>query len=568
MDLLPNKPARHILTVAVEDYFQATAFSGLIDSRQWARFETRVEQNTLHALDLLDRHSTTATFFFMTWVAERFPQLVREVVRRGHEVADGGDSKRSFRQLSPGEFASQLRRSKAILENAAGMRVRGFRAADHRLSRRDLWALRTLADNGYQYDSSLNPSLFSFHREPWRQFIHSEEFDGNRIWEVPLSSLKLCGFQLPVAGGNWFRQMPEMLIRRAVAHWSKRYNEPFVMYFRIWDLDLDQPVITGASRISKLRHYRNSGKMPALLDAFLSAYHFTSISDHLDLAPERVEPASAPAAVIRPAYASKELRIPVTIVIPCYNETSALPYLANALRGLREHATQYDIRLVFVNDGSSDDTGEKLRALFADWAGAEIVNHDRNRGVAAAVLTGIRAARTETVCSMDCDCTYDPEELPNMIPLLTPDVDLVTASPYHPDGRVLRVPAWRLALSKGASALYRAVLRQPLHTYTSCFRVYRRSAVLAVELKQPGFLGVAELLGKLDLSGSRIVEYPATLNVRMLGHSKMKIVRTIAGHFRLMLSFALERLRHRPEPLRARSCFNSTVLLPKGFDRD
>ncbi|OLD98260.1 MAG: hypothetical protein AUI36_45175 [Cyanobacteria bacterium 13_1_40CM_2_61_4] len=162
--------------------------------------------------------------------------------------------------------------------------------------------------------------------------------------------------------------------------------------------------------------------------------------------------------------------------------------------------------------------------------------------MAASILTGIRRSEHETVCSIDCDCTYDPHELRKMIPLLAGDVDLVTASPYHPQGMVRNVPAWRLSLSKASSFLYRQVLRQKLHTYTSCFRVYRRSAAMKIELWENGFLGVSEMLGKLDLGGSRIVEYPATLEARMLGRSKMKVLRTIAGHMHLLLRLLALRL--------------------------
>jgi hypothetical protein len=162
--------------------------------------------------------------------------------------------------------------------------------------------------------------------------------------------------------------------------------------------------------------------------------------------------------------------------------------------------------------------------------------------VAAAILSGIRAAGTEIVCSIDCDCTYDPHGLAAMIPRLADGVDLVTASPYHPKGRVLNVPAWRLSLSRGASFLYRLVLRQKLYTYTSCFRVYRRSAVAELALREEGFLGVAEILARLDLQGSVIVEHPATLEVRLLGQSKMKVLRSVAGHLRLLAQLAALRL--------------------------
>jgi dolichol-phosphate mannosyltransferase len=130
-----------------------------------------------------------------------------------------------------------------------------------------------------------------------------------------------------------------------------------------------------------------------------------------------------------------------------------------------------------------------------------------------------------------------------MIPRLTAGVALVTASPYHPFGQVRNVPEWRLALSRTSSWLYRRVLRQKLFTYTSCFRVYRRSAVVEMKPTECGFLGIAELLGLIDLAGLRIVEHPATLEVRLFGQSKMKILKTIVGHLRLLSRFVVKRLQ-------------------------
>ena len=232
--------------------------------------------------------------------------------------------------------------------------------------------------------------------------------------------------------------------------------------------------------------------------------------------------------------ALRQVRERVTLVVPCYNEEHSLPYLANTLRSVRDALSRnYEIEAIFVDDHSSDRTWQVLDELFAGHPDVVRIRHETNRGVAASILTGLRHAGTEIVCSIDCDCSYDPHDLANMIPLLRDDVALVTASPYHPNGRVHNVPAWRLLLSKSLSRMYRIVLRQPLHTYTSCFRVYRRSAMIGTQPERGGFLGIAELIGKLALSGAKIVEHPATLEVRVLGHSKMKILRTIAGHLGL-----------------------------------
>ena len=194
----------------------------------------------------------------------------------------------------------------------------------------------------------------------------------------------------------------------------------------------------------------------------------------------------------------------------------------------------YEISYVFVDDGSKDETWRRLNELFGARADTVLTRHSQNRGVAAATLTGIRNSRTELVCAIDCDGTYDPLQLRQMIPMLTPDVDLVTASPYHPQGRVLNLAAWRLILSNGLSIIYRFFHRHRLYTYTSCFRVYRRSAVADIKLWNERFVGITEILSRLDRNGGRIVECPAVMEVRLLGNSKMKVFKTIWGHLVLM----------------------------------
>ena len=231
-------------------------------------------------------------------------------------------------------------------------------------------------------------------------------------------------------------------------------------------------------------------------------------------------------------------------MIPCYDEEQTLPYLANTLRSVEQNLSEkgYEAKFIFVDDCSKDGTLVKLNELFGANENVQIVRHETNKGVAAGIMTGLKAAQTEIVCSMDCDCTYDPHELENMLPLLSEGVDMVTASPYHESGGVRNVPEWRLFLSKGASFLYRRALRSKLSTYTSCFRVYRRSSVVDLRLKETGFLGVAEMLGKLDLKGGKIIEYPAVLEVRLFGFSKMKTARTIFGHLKLLSHLTKERV--------------------------
>jgi glycosyltransferase involved in cell wall biosynthesis len=230
-----------------------------------------------------------------------------------------------------------------------------------------------------------------------------------------------------------------------------------------------------------------------------------------------------------------KVRTNITIIVPCFNEELGLANLHARLLAVKESLGQlYNVSAILVDDGSTDQTWELMQNYFGKDPDCVLLQQPQNLGLAAAILRGIRTAKTEVVCSIDSDCTYDPEELHKLLPLLTEDVDLVTGSPYHPLGKVRDVPEWRLALSKAASSLYRQVLKHKLYTYTSCFRVYRRSAILRLNLRQRGFLGIAELLGKLELQGSKIVECPTTLGVRVQGVSKMRTARVMVGHIFLL----------------------------------
>lgn len=528
----PSKERRDLMTVVLEDYFHVGAMRGLISPHQWNRFETRFESNTLKALDLLSKNDVKATFFVLGWIAERQPDLVAEIARQGHEIANYGYAHRDVQQMTREEFRDDARRSRDLLEIASGRRVIGFRIPQGLRSDEDLWVLDVLAEEGYVYDSSVVP--YRYDRASRGAFL--DENDGRELWEFPHATMNLFGYLLPISGGNYFRQIPHTLLQHAVAAWKRKFDTPFMMYFHVWELDPDQPRISAASWMTRTRQYRNLTKMDWVLTDYFSKYKFDSIANFLGVNTTPDTPvAPRPVAPVAPIEVPAPVaRTPVSIVVPCFNERPALPYLSNTLESVSKLlAKDYDTHFVFVDDGSTDGTWELLNRLFGARGDCKLVKHEVNKGVAASILTGIRYASDEIVCSMDCDCTYDPHELAHMIPLLTPDVDLITASPYHPQGgRVMNVPQWRLILSKGASWLYSKVLRHKLHTYTSCFRVYRRSAVADLELQETGFLGVSETLALLDLRGHNIREFPTTLYVRILGQSKMKVARNIFGHLR------------------------------------
>jgi polysaccharide deacetylase family protein (PEP-CTERM system associated) len=547
----------HILTIGLDDYYQAAALKNSIPRDQWYRFESRLEKNAIRTLDLLDESDTKATFFVTGYVAEKKPDIVREVVRRGHEIASQGYCLKNVRQMSPAEFREDLRRAQSALQEVIGVRIVGNRCARPLVSPNDLWALDVLAEEGYVYDSSLLPVFRSFRRQPWRRFVHSHEFDGRQLIEFPFSTWDCFGFLLPIAGGVYLRQIPYDFHKRSVESWNRMYEAPFVMYFHVWELDAEQPRINVASALEQIRHYRNLGKTGPVIRRYLKQYRFGPISDHLQIdkspgpsAQKAEENARAPREQRHPiAFCSTSLPAtpqeptPVTLVVPFFNEEAALGYFSKALEKVElELSGTYALRFVFVDDGSSDHTWEMLHAQFGMRSDCLLLRHPSNLGVAAAIRSGIKHSSTEIVCSIDSDCTYDPSQLKKLIPELVAGVDLVTGSPYHPQGSVVNVPRWRLALSKSASFLYRQILRQKLYTYTACFRVYRRSVVNLISVEEGGFLGIPEMIGKLDLGGYKMCEVPATLEVRLLGRSKMKLLPLIFGHLALMARLLRMRL--------------------------
>jgi len=531
-----------LLTILVEDYFHVGAFENLIQQRNWQNFEPRYEQNTLKTLDLLDRYDTKATFFVLGWIADLNPDLVREIVMRGHEVASRGFYHRSPRNLTPEEFRQDLRRANSAIEDASGQEVVGYRAAEKLNFDQSKWILETLAEEGLAYDASFLPTSQTAAE---KRVAHMVKTEGQTIWEFPYTTTDVGVGLLPISGGNYFRQLPYTLMRKAVKNWHKRHDDPFVFYFHVWELDPEQPRISAASKFNRIRHYRKLDKMEWILHENLALYKCTSVAEHLGLADTHViaEPAQA-AAGLAPSVKKQRDLTPVSIVIPCYNEQESLPYLAKTLASVETRLQDigYTSKLIFVDDKSQDNTLDVVHSLFGTRGDVRVVKHEVNKGVAGGIMTGLRAADTEIVCSIDCDCTFDPHELVKMIPLLKDGVDMVTASPYHKDGGVQNVPGWRLLLSKGASVLYRRVLRTKIASYTSCFRVMRRNAMVNIHPTAPGFHGVPEMLGLLDLNGGVIVEFPTVLAVRLFGASKMKTAKTIVGTVKLIARLAVLRV--------------------------
>ena len=241
----------------------------------------------------------------------------------------------------------------------------------------------------------------------------------------------------------------------------------------------------------------------------------------------------------------------LSIIIPCYNEVENVPKIQREFFPIATKlAKSHSLEVIFVDDGSTDGTWQALTDTFGNGNGTQVLvkfeHHEANLGLGAALRTGFAAARGNVVVTTDSDGTYKFSEIPALLSYLTPDVDMVTASPYHPAGSVEGVPGYRLILSRGCSAIYRLLADWRVHTYTCLFRAYRRKVIEHVPFESDGFLAGTELLVKGMLMGYRVAEYPAVLHSRMFGVSKAKLVCTILAHLGFQARVLLHRLNVMP----------------------
>ena len=273
---------KNALTVDVEDYFQVSAFADQIGYQEWDSFETRVERNTSKLLELFDDHKIKATFFCLGWIATRYPGIIREISNSGHEVACHGYSHQLIYKQSKTQFYDETRRAKEILEDISGKEVRGYRAASYSITNESLWALDVLTELDFKYDSSIVPIHHDVYGIPGSERLpHKLQVpNGSTITEFPPSTLKLAKFNLPIAGGGYFRLYPYWLTRNSLRWINRREKKPFVFYLHPWEVDPEQPKLAG-KYLSRFRHYNNLDKCYTRLDKLLSEFEFTTANDVL-----------------------------------------------------------------------------------------------------------------------------------------------------------------------------------------------------------------------------------------------------------------------------------------------
>jgi polysaccharide deacetylase family protein (PEP-CTERM system associated) len=262
------------MTIDVEDYFHVSAFDGVVPRSEWAALECRVERNTDRLLAIFAETGITGTFFVLGWVAERYPALVARIAAAGHEIASHGFAHRLVYDLTPSMFREDVRRSKELLEDAAGVMVHGYRAPSYSITPRSLWALDVLIEEGFTYDASIFPIHHDRYGIPVsaRHSYRLQRGPGELI-EVPGSTVQWGPLNMPVAGGGYFRIFPYAVTSWGISRINRVERRPAIFYMHPWEIDPSQPRLP-AGLLTRWRHYRNLHATEARLRRLIADFDF------------------------------------------------------------------------------------------------------------------------------------------------------------------------------------------------------------------------------------------------------------------------------------------------------
>jgi polysaccharide deacetylase family protein (PEP-CTERM system associated) len=272
-------PVPGALTIDVEEYFQVENLRVVAPRASWDERPRRLPQVMPALLDLLERTGTRATFFVLGWVAERLPDVVRAIAARGHEIGCHGYSHDRITDQSEEVFRDETRRARVLLQDLTGRDVTAYRAATFSVTRKTLWALQALAECGFTMDSSVVPvrhDRYGIHDTPQGPYRWRLR-DGLSLLEVPVSTARVAGHNLPVGGGGYFRLYPLWLSRAALRRNARRGLPPH-LYFHPWEFDPDQPRMS-ASLVRRFRHYVGIARTASKLEALLREMPMGTLGD-------------------------------------------------------------------------------------------------------------------------------------------------------------------------------------------------------------------------------------------------------------------------------------------------
>jgi polysaccharide deacetylase family protein (PEP-CTERM system associated) len=266
------------MTVDVEDYFHVSAFENVIQPSDWESCRPTVDYNTRRLLDVFAQKQVKATFFILGWVAEAFPQLIKDIADQGHEVASHGMNHRRATTQSRKQFLQDIEQSVNVLQQHSGKKVLGYRAPSFSIGKNNEWAFELLANLGILYSSSTYPIVHDLYGTPdWPRFIHKRP---EGIIEIPVPTLRTNGKNTGIGGGGYFRLYPYFLSKNRIKKYLNTENQPYNFYFHPWEIDPNQPRIKGLSFKSSLRHYINLSRMENKVEKLLTDFCWSTM-DHV-----------------------------------------------------------------------------------------------------------------------------------------------------------------------------------------------------------------------------------------------------------------------------------------------
>jgi polysaccharide deacetylase family protein (PEP-CTERM system associated) len=269
-------PPAQLFSVDVEEYFQVLAFERAVPRSEWDRMPSRVEASVDGLLELLARHGATGTFFTVGWLAERKPAMVRRIAEQGHEIASHSWWHRRVTSLTPAELREDVRRCRAVLEQAAGRRVVGFRAPSFSIVPGTEWAFDVLIEEGYRYDSSIFPIRRPDYGYPGAPAAAYEiRRPAGTLLELPMATTTFAGIRIPAAGGGYLRHLPYRLTERAFDQHVAR-GESGMFYIHPWEIDEGQPRLA-VPLLTRLRHYNGLGRTLRHVQRLLTRFRFVSV---------------------------------------------------------------------------------------------------------------------------------------------------------------------------------------------------------------------------------------------------------------------------------------------------
>lgn len=290
----PRSAVLNVLSVDVEEYFHAEIFQISTARRPAGRFESRVEASVDRLLRLLSAHGARGTFFTLGEVAVTHPSVVRAIASLGHEVACHGHRHECVHRMTPAQFREDIQQARRRLEDLAGAPVIGYRAPNFSIGPAQTWAYQILMEEGFRYDSSSHPIVHDRYGRPSAPRFPYGVFRSGLSWltEFPIATARVCGVNLPIGGGGYFRLWPYAVTRRGIRDVNDRERQPVMFYLHPWELDPDQPRVP-MSRHHRFRHYVGLERTAAKLSRLLADFRFGTAREVLE---SRVPHISAAAA--------------------------------------------------------------------------------------------------------------------------------------------------------------------------------------------------------------------------------------------------------------------------------